>query len=75
MDIREIRDLDDQDLLDELEDQKESLFNLRFQKAFGQLEDLSAIRRTRRDVARLLTVIRERNLVVHGGRREKGNDE
>lgn len=60
--IREIRELDDEKLLDALEDQKEALFNLRFQKAFNQLEDQNAIRRARRDIARIQTVIREREI-------------
>ncbi|HLU10421.1 MAG TPA: 50S ribosomal protein L29 [Oceanobacillus sp.] len=62
MDVRDIRKLSDEKLYDQLEDSKEALFNLRFQKAFGQLEDSNAIRRARRDVARVLTVIRERQL-------------
>jgi large subunit ribosomal protein L29 len=62
MDIQDIRKLSDEKLLDELEDLKEGLFNLRFQKAFGQLEDSNSIQRAKRDVARLLTVIRERQL-------------
>jgi len=66
--IREIRELSDEQLLDALEDQKEALFNLRFQKAFNQLEDQTAIRRTRRDIARILTVIREREIA----RQQKG---
>lgn len=67
MDIREIRNWDDSKLQDELEDQKESYFNLRFQKAFGQLEDESALRRTRRFVAQLKTVQRERALAAQKG--------
>lgn len=55
MKSREIRALDDDKLLDALEDQKEALFNLRFQKAFGQLEDQTAIRKTRRVIARIKT--------------------
>jgi large subunit ribosomal protein L29 len=62
MDMQEIRKLSDEKLLDQLEDLKEALFNLRFQKAFGQLEDMNSIRRAKRDVARVLTVIRERQL-------------
>ncbi|MDL1899444.1 50S ribosomal protein L29 [Anaerolineae bacterium CFX9] len=62
MKIREIRELNDEKLMDELEDQKEALFNLRFQEAFGQLDDATVIRKTRRTIARLLTVIREREL-------------
>lgn len=66
MDIRDIRALSDEKLLDQLEDLKESLFNLRFQKAFGQLEDPNAIPRARRDVARVLTVMRERKAQKEG---------
>jgi large subunit ribosomal protein L29 len=62
MDIREIRNWSDEKLLDELEDHKEAMFNLRFQKAFGQLEDESAIARTRRIIAQIKTIIRERQL-------------
>jgi large subunit ribosomal protein L29 len=62
MDVRDIRKLSDEKLYDQLEDLKEALFNLRFQKAFGQLEDSNALRRAKRDVARVLTVIREREL-------------
>ena len=66
MDIREIRGLSDEKLLDQLEDLKEALFNLRFQKAFGQLEDPNAIRRARRDVARVQTVLHERQAQKEG---------
>jgi large subunit ribosomal protein L29 len=55
MKSREIRALDDEKLIDALEDYKEALFNLRFQKAFGQLEDQTAIRKTRRIIARIKT--------------------
>ncbi len=70
LDIREIRKFSDEKLQDEFEDQKESLFNLRFQKAAGQLEDVNAIPRTRRHIARLLMVMRERQLAA-----EKSNQE
>lgn len=69
MDIGEIRELSNEALVDALEDQREAMFNLRFQKAFGQLEDQNAIRLTRRTIARLLTVMHERNLNnAQGGR-------
>lgn len=48
MQIREIRQLSDEELLNALEDQKEAMFNLRFQMASGQLEDTNAPRRARR---------------------------
>jgi len=66
MDVRELRELADDRLFNELEDLKESLFNLRFQKSYGQLEDPNALRRARRDVARILTVLRERQLATGG---------
>ena len=66
MDVGEIRELKDEALVDALEDQREAMFNLRFQKAFGQLEDQNAIRLTRRTIARILTVMHERNLNTQG---------
>ena len=67
MNILDIRQLSDDRLLNELEDQKEALFNLRFQKSFGQLEDPNALRRAKRDIARILTVIREREIAAQEG--------
>ncbi len=64
MDIREIRKLSDEALANEYEDQKEAMFNLRFQKAAGQLEDTNAMRRTRRHIARVLMVMRERQIAA-----------
>ena len=66
MDIRELRELPEDRLLNELEDLKESLFNLRFQKSYGQLEDPNALRRAKRDVARILTILRERQIAAGG---------
>lgn len=67
MNIQELRQLSDERLADALEDQKEAMFNLRFQKAFGQLEDQNALRYAKRDVARILTVIRERQIAAQQG--------
>ena len=64
MDIREIRELNDEDILDAIEDQKETLYKFRFQKASGQLENANSIRDTRRIIARLKTVQRERQLAA-----------
>jgi large subunit ribosomal protein L29 len=68
MKSREIRGLSDQDLADALEDQKEALFNLRLQDGFGRLEDPTSLGSTRRIIARLLTIQRERAI-----QKEKGN--
>jgi large subunit ribosomal protein L29 len=67
MDVRDLRKLPDDKLFDDLEDQREALFNLRFQKGFGQLEDPNALRRTKRDIARIQTVIRERQIAAKEG--------
>lgn len=67
MRISEIRNMNDDQLRDQLEDFKEALFNLRFQRAFGQLEDANAIPRTKRDVARVLTILREREMANQEG--------
>jgi large subunit ribosomal protein L29 len=72
MNIRELRELSDEKLADALEDQKEGMFNLRFQKGFGQLEDPNALRRAKRDIARTLTVIRERQIAAQGGKGKNG---
>ena len=51
-------------LVDELRKAKEELFNLRFQSATGQLESHGRIRAVKRDIARIYTVIRERELGI-----------
>jgi large subunit ribosomal protein L29 len=60
----------DEQILDAIEDNKESLFNLRFQKASGQLEDPNALQRTKRDLARLNTILRERQLAAQAVKKE-----
>src|SRR5438046_5378207 len=62
MKTAEIRDLLDDELLVRLEQQKEELFNLRFQMATGQLDNPMRIKQARHDAARVLTVLRERHL-------------
>jgi large subunit ribosomal protein L29 len=51
-------------LIDELKKAKEELFNLRFQSATGQLESHGRLRGVKRDIARIYTVIRERELGI-----------
>ena len=62
MDIRSIRLMSDEQISDALEDKREEIFNLRFQKASAQMEDTNVIRYAKSDMARLLTVKREREL-------------
>ena len=55
---------EDERLLNELQKAKEELFNLRFQSTTGQLESHGRIRLVRRDIARIYTIIRERELGI-----------
>jgi large subunit ribosomal protein L29 len=56
--------LNDQQLVERLRDAREEAFNLRFRHATGELEDTSRIGGSKRDVARLLTIARERGIDV-----------
>lgn len=58
----EIRDLPVDELLQRLTDTKEELFNLRFQNATGQIDNYSRLGELKRDIARVKTVLREREL-------------
>lgn len=60
----ELRALTADDLADKLREAKEELFNLRFQNATGQLENNARLRTVRRDIARIYTVLRERELGI-----------
>ena len=60
----ELRTLTDDDLGQQLREAKEELFNLRFQAATGQLESHGRLRSVRRDIARIYTVMRERELGI-----------
>jgi large subunit ribosomal protein L29 len=59
-----LRELDDDRLVDELRKAKEELFNLRFQSATGQLESHGRLRAVRKDIARVYTEMRERELGI-----------
>jgi large subunit ribosomal protein L29 len=58
----ELRELTDEQLLERAESAKEELFNLRFQLATGQLDDSSSIKKVRHEIARIATVMRERDI-------------
>ena len=58
----ELRELSDDQLLERAESAREELFNLRFQLATGQLDDASTIKKTRHEIARIATVLRQRDL-------------
>jgi large subunit ribosomal protein L29 len=58
----ELRGLEDDELVTKLRESKEELFNLRFQSATGQLDNNKRLQTVRRDIARIYTVMREREL-------------
>ena len=60
----ELDTFEDSRLADELKKAKEELFNLRFQSATGQLESHGRLRAVKRDIARIYTVLRERELGI-----------
>ena len=62
MKVKEIRELTTEQIVAKVKENKEELFNLRFQQATGNLEKPSRIRDLRHDIARLKTVLREREL-------------
>ena len=61
---RELDDLNNVDLEGKLREAKEELFNLRFQAATGQLESHGRLRAVKKDIARIYTVVRERELGI-----------
>ena len=74
----ELDDLNDVDLEAKLREAKEELFNLRFQAATGQLESHGRLRTVKKDIARIYTVVRERELgirVAPGSGTEAEHDE
>ena len=62
MKAREIRDLDDDKLIDAIAHARRDVFGLRMQHATGELENTAGLKAARRDVARLLTVARARGI-------------
>lgn len=62
MDAKKIRDLSTEEIIKKIEENKEELFNLRFAQATGNLEKPSRINELRKQVARMKTIIREREL-------------
>ncbi|TDJ62834.1 MAG: 50S ribosomal protein L29 [Proteobacteria bacterium] len=60
MNVTEFRTKSDDELQDQIRDLKKEAFNLRFQKASGQLENTARQRQVRRDIARVKTVLVER---------------
>jgi large subunit ribosomal protein L29 len=62
--VSELRELNDTELEHRLGEAKEELFNLRFQNATGQLDNSARIGEVRKDVARIATLLREREIAA-----------
>ena len=60
--VAELRELNDRELMNRLREFKEELFNLRFQNATGQLDNVSRVSQVRKDIARCETLLREREI-------------
>jgi large subunit ribosomal protein L29 len=66
MKAKEIRDMPNDELLEQIATLRKDLFGLRFANATGELENTAGIGDAKRDLARALTVARERNLALDG---------
>ena len=64
MKAKEIRQMSEKELNKQLDDLKAELFNLRFQSATGQLDNPLRIKTVRKDIARVKTILRERELGI-----------
>jgi len=71
----ELDEMNDVDLETRLRESKEELFNLRFQAATGQLESHGRLRTVKKDIARIYTVVRERELGIRVAPGGNDNDE
>ena len=69
MKIKEVRELSTEELNNQVYSLKEQLFNLRRTKAVGNLDNMLELKRIRKDIARIYTVLREREL----GMNKEGN--
>jgi large subunit ribosomal protein L29 len=69
----DLRELSDEELVLRVREAKEELFNLRFQMATGQLDNNRRLRTVRHDIARIYTVMRERELGLSAAPDEMGD--
>jgi large subunit ribosomal protein L29 len=68
MTAAELRELPDDELQQRYDENKEELFNLRFQVVTGQLDDPRRLSKVKREIARVLTIMREREIAAARGR-------
>jgi large subunit ribosomal protein L29 len=72
MSAAELRELTDEELFDALVEAKEERFNLRFQVATNQLDNTARLKTVKKEIAQILTIIRERELSPSAGAEEGG---
>jgi large subunit ribosomal protein L29 len=70
----ELRELNDTELEHRLREAKEELFNLRFQNATGQLDNTARLGQVRKDIARLETLLREREIAAAEAHVDRGEE-
>jgi large subunit ribosomal protein L29 len=66
MNAGDLRDMSGTDLRDHIQTARRELFGLRFQHATGELDDTASLKKAKQEIARALTVARERELEIHG---------
>ncbi len=66
MKASELRDLTDGELREQIQTARRELFGLRFQHATGELDNTAGLKAAKRDIARVLTVARERGIDING---------
>ena len=62
----ELREMSETELREHVQTARRELFGLRFQHATGELDDTASLKKAKREVARALTVAREREIEIHG---------
>ena len=73
LDIQEIREMSDEEILDKIDEMREEMHHLRLQEITGELKDTNLSKKTRRNLARLKTVVTERRLAVEISKKETNN--
>jgi large subunit ribosomal protein L29 len=73
MKARDLKEKSDSELMEQERELREELFNLRFQHATGQLENTMALVRVKKDIARVRTILRQRELSAEGKREASGD--
>ncbi|MCQ3804958.1 MAG: 50S ribosomal protein L29 [bacterium] len=75
MKAAELRELNYRELMEKLADSKQELFNLRFQLATNQLDNTARLKAVKRTVARVLTILRDREIQLWYAQQEESTDE